>query len=74
MQPIYGRCDEEMTITRDEGVRAIEISCGCGSFRWAPSESGDVGDRPLDALEAEAISLWNFQYGDHARISGMRPR
>ena len=57
---------------RDEGVRAIEIACGCGSFRWAPSENGDVGDRPLDALEAEAISLWNFQYG-RSKQPGDRP-
>ena len=74
MQPICRRCDEEMTITRDEGVRAIEISCGAHRSGGPRLESGDVGDRPLDALEAEAISLWNFQYGDHARISGMRPR
>jgi hypothetical protein len=71
---LCGRCDEEMTVTRDEATRAIEISCGCGSFRWAPSEEGDVGVRPLDALEAEAMSLWNFQYGDHAKLSGVRPR
>ena len=59
-----GRCGEQPTITRDETAMAIEISCGCHSLRWAPSENGDVGEQSMAELQAEAISLWNFEHGE----------
>ena len=33
---------------------AIEITCGCGAFRWAPSEDEDR-EQPIQDLEVEAV-------------------
>ena len=60
------RCGVEPTIFRNEAAMAIEMDCACGSFRWAPSENGDVGERSIEELEEEAISLWNREYGEPA--------
>lgn len=52
-------CGETPVVARNPDVPAVEIHCRCGAFRWAPIENGDTEARPIDDLEAEAVSLWN---------------
>jgi len=55
------KCDQRPVIARNPEAFAVEIHCACGrGFRWAPIENGDTAERPIDDLEAEAISLWNL--------------
>ena len=57
-------CGVEPSILRDEPAMVVEIDCACGSFRWAPSEISDLGERTFDDIEEEAIRLWNVKYGE----------
>lgn len=52
-------CEAEPVLSRDKSPPAVKITCQCGTFRWAPSEEGDLGERSHDELAAEAVSLWN---------------
>lgn len=63
-------CEAEPVLSCDEIGPAVKITCQCGTFRWAPSEEGDVRERSEDELEAEAVGLWNSVNDSSASIRG----